>query len=233
MIMPRLFALTLFALLLAGCSTGGGYERSVASRGIAVDESDAAGAQMAPGSPTAAGDRLLIRNGSLYLTIAKDDLSPLLERARAIVKEQEGYVQAESRTSLTIRVPGAAFDTTMAALEKLGEVEDRQISLSDVTEAHADLNIRIENARKLKTRLHELLARASKVEDVLAIERELQRVTNELESMEAQLRDLNKRVAFATIQLQFNLREDEVRPGPLGWVLYGAYYAVRWLFIWD
>ncbi|MBX7058146.1 MAG: DUF4349 domain-containing protein [Leptospirales bacterium] len=231
---PLRLSLSLFGLLLlAACSSGSSYAPGFRAAEQSGEESSDTIADQDRGGASGPAERLLIRSASLYLSVADEASAGVLDRARQLVKDRGGLVLAESRYSLTISVPSAAFDQTLRELEALGEIVDRRVTIQDVTEAHADLNIRIENARKLKQRLHELLSRAQKVEDVLAIERELQRVTNELESMEARLRDMNQRVSMSRIELALQIKEQETRPGPLGWVLYGLYRGVRWLFIWD
>jgi hypothetical protein len=48
--------------------------------------------------------------------------------------------------------------------------------------------------------------------------------------MKGKLALLESQVSLATIHLTL---EKPTRPGPLGWVFYGAYRGVKWLFVWD
>jgi hypothetical protein len=48
--------------------------------------------------------------------------------------------------------------------------------------------------------------------------------------MEAQLRTLSQEVALATVEIQFRT---ESSPGPVGWLFYGVFQGVKWLFVWD
>jgi hypothetical protein len=75
---------------------------------------------------------------------------------------------------------GLAADSTF---EPLGDVESVNIGSEDVGEAYADMEVRLANGRRLEQRLLELLAtRTGSLEDVLAVERELARVRQEIES---------------------------------------------------
>lgn len=65
---------------------------------------------------------------------------------------------------------------------------------------------------------------------MLAVERELARATTEVERLEGQLRLLQNQVAFSTVRLTV---DEDVDPGPLGWVFVGLYEGVKWLFVWD
>ncbi len=41
---------------------------------------------------------------------------------------------------------------------------------------------------------------------------------------------INSRVGMSTINLTL---ETPTRPGPVGWIFYGLYKGVYWLFVWD
>ena len=70
-----------------------------------------------------------------------------------------------------------------------------------------DLAARLSNARKTEERLTEILAqRTGKLADVLAVEEEISRVRETLERLEAELKSLQNRVSYATLQVE--LREE-------------------------
>jgi len=84
-----------------------------------------------------------------------------------------------------VRVPADRFDEAITRLEALGDVLHRNIQVQDVSEEFNDLNIRLETLNAMRTRLEELLARTATVTEALQIERELQRITLEIETVEA------------------------------------------------
>jgi uncharacterized protein DUF4349 len=72
----------------------------------------------------------------------------------------------------------------------------------EVTSQHADLLARVKNSRETEIRLQDILRnRTGKVSDILEVEQEIARVCGEIEQMEAELKTLNPRVDFATINL--------------------------------
>lgn len=127
----------------------------------------------------------------------------------ALAQTLGGFMSAQATTQLTIRVPSARFDEAVQALEKLGDVTQRDLSAEDVTREYLDLELRIKNARAVRERLEALLVKATKVEETLAIEKELARVTQDIESMEGSLRFLKDRVALSTLTVSFVARERE------------------------
>lgn len=176
-------------------------------------------------------EQRLIKEGSI--TFAIDDPDRVGERIKAvqaIVRRFGGYVSAEDASGAMVRIPSAKLDAALEALLEVDPVLEREIRASDVTREYVDLEVRITNARRLQERLRTLLEKAGGVPDLLAVEKELGRVTEELERLEAELRVLKNRVALATIQLRWERRAS---PGPIGWAFYGLYQGIKWLFVWE
>ena len=180
---------------------------------------------------SSAASRKLVRNAWLELEVGgEDERRHINSEARKIARALGGYLATEGSLGFTVRVPADQVEVATKRLGALAELVDQGFSVEEVTAKYVDLVVRLENAKRLKRRLQSLLDRATKVEEVLSVEKELARVTENLERLEGQLRVLKKQVALATIEVRF---KDDVSPGPLGWVFYGIYRGVKWLFVWD
>lgn len=151
---------------------------------------------------------LVIRVGSAALEV--DTVDGGVARVRAVVASIPGaYVANMSfeggreqarRATLEVKVPAASFDRLVAALAPVGKVESVSVTAEDVSEEFVDLSARAANARRLETRLVELLARRTgRLTDVLAVERELARVREEVERHDGRLRFLRSRAAMSTL----------------------------------
>jgi hypothetical protein len=126
-----------------------------------------------------------------------------------------------SSNSITIKVPSEKFQEAIAEVEKLGEVTRKDIKGSDVTEEMRDLNIRLKNAEEVRDRLTNLLDKAEKVEDILKIEKELERITETIELLKGKISYLQNKIAFSTLTVYFNssLPQDDIPPGtPFHWL---------------
>ncbi len=119
-----------------------------------------------------------------------------------IAKDNGGFLAQKGDRAITIRVPRARFEPAIAAVDKVGDVIHRDIQAQDVTDEYVDLEIRIRNARAMRTRLQTLLERAN-VKEALEIEKELNRVTQELELLEGKIKLLKDKVAYSTITVTF------------------------------
>ena len=138
-------------------------------------------------------------------TMAVYQVEQGLSAVEKIARDNGGYLGQRKDREITVRVPRGRFDPTLAAIDKIGDVLHRDIAADDVTDQHVDLEIRIKNARAMQRRLTELLGRAD-VKNALEIEKELHRVTEELERLEGHLKVLNDKVAYSTVTVAFEPR---------------------------
>ncbi len=155
---------------------------------------------------------MVIRTAALHI-ITKE-----FENARAateeIVRRHQGHIanlatsgqrDAARALAATLRIPAGRLDAALAELKKLGRVEQESQGGQEVTQQYVDLVARLSNARNTEQRLIEVLReRTGKVADILAVEKEIARVREEIERMEAERKGLENQVGFATVQLQLN-----------------------------
>jgi hypothetical protein len=158
---------------------------------------------------TSAIPSMVIRNGDASVLV--DSLETAVARVTLLTRQLGGYVantamqagpdQVRSAT-LTLKIPSALYDGVLGGLAPLGKVETATTNSEDVGEEFVDVRARVANARRLEDRLVGLLAsRAGKLQDVLAVERELSRVREEIERYEGRLRYLRTHVAMSTLSV--------------------------------
>src|SRR5439155_1557826 len=104
--------------------------------------------------------------------------------------------------SLEVKVPAERFDEALAGLAPIGKLESVNVNAEDVGEEFTDVTARVENARRLESRLIQLLAtRTGKLKDVLDVEQELARVREEIDRYEGRLRYLRAHAALSTFTI--------------------------------
>jgi hypothetical protein len=158
---------------------------------------------------TAEPSRKLIRNAQLDLEVksyeqAVDDITVL-------TKADGGYVDSSSsqrggngklQGTLVAKVLPENLDAFLLRLRGLGEVKNQSISTDDVTRAYYDTQARLDNSRLMEKQLQQLLQRdTGKVADLLQVERELERVRGDIESMQGQLKLYDFQVQYATVTI--------------------------------
>lgn len=145
--------------------------------------------------------RLLIYSGSIAVEVARADEA--CKSFLAMAEGLGGFLQNQTGTTMILRVPAKSFDELFAAARESGRVLSETRSANDVTEEFVDLGIRVDNARRARERLLEVLKLAKEVEDILKVEKELRRVTEEIERMEGRLKFLRDQVAMSTLEVAF------------------------------
>lgn len=195
---------------LAGAFYNDGAEGDVRGRsgGKLATASVESAATSHPTQPAA--QRLLIQKGDVTVEVARPD--DVAREFQAKVVAWGGFLQQQYGSSLVLRLPAERFEEAFAAAKVLGRVLAESRAADDVTEEFVDLGIRLDNAKKSRDRLLEILQKADKVEDILRVETELRRLTEEIERMEGRIKFLRDQVAMATLRV--TLKATSAPPPP-------------------
>jgi len=147
------------------------------------------------------------------LSIVVKDFSVARASVDNILARHRGYAadlisltadNAPRNFQASLRIPAPELDSAVADLKALGRLEDESQSGEEVTRQHADLVERLKTARDTEERFRTiLLQRTGKASEILQVEEGIARVRGEIESMEAQQKDLEHRVDFAAVDLHF------------------------------
>ena len=121
-----------------------------------------------------------------------------------------GYAGIKS-AEYVFRVPKAKYNQSLIDLRKFGTVVSEQSSGEDVTEQYFDTEARLKSLKIQQDRLHELLKKAVKMEDILKIEKELQTTLYEIENYTGTLRKWDSLVEYSTLMV--NISEvEQIKP---------------------
>lgn len=145
-----------------------------------------------------------------------------IDAVQAMARELDGYLVRRDDTSIVVRVPSESYRGALEKVGKLGDVLHREETVEDVTEQFMDLMTRLKNARAVRDRVQQLLLQTKDVKEALEVERELARITADIEVMEGKLKRLRELVAFSTITIRFQaLATEQVRSNvtlPFPWL---------------
>jgi uncharacterized protein YceK len=225
--------LLLAGILVSGCASvyeEKGYSQSADLAVEDYDDSYARNTAMGEaeyadsgGASTASVDRKTIT--TVDMTIQVSDAADGVDEISNMAVASGGYVSSSSiRDSyydshegkegyITVRVPESEYSSFLENVGELGEVTRESVSAQDVTEEYIDVSARLDNLERQEARLQEILNMTETVEDVLAVEKELERVRGEIESLTGRLNYLDDRIEFSTI----NIRVTEPRPITRSW----------------
>ncbi|MCL2121211.1 MAG: DUF4349 domain-containing protein [Clostridiales bacterium] len=154
-------------------------------------------------------EQKIIRTG--YINLEVDSFDEALTAIKAMTESQGGYVTSESSYiidgrerkagRIQIKVPFGRYDALAGQAESLGKVLDSSSYAEDVTAQYIDLAARIGVYETKYTRLMALLEQSGELETILSIEKELAVTNAELESIKGQMRYLQSRTDYSTLDI--------------------------------
>jgi len=185
---------------------------------------------------------MIIRTAAL--TLITKDFDRARSDADAVIRRHQGYSAQLSVTgeagagramAATYRLPSNQLDAALNELKQLARVAQESQGGEEVTRRYVDLVARLANARNTEQRLNEVLRQnTGKITDILAVEKEVARVRGEIETMEAERKNLQNQVQYATLELKLSEEykaQIEVPPISTGTQLHNAFVeGLRSLF---
>jgi hypothetical protein len=151
---------------------------------------------------------------TVQLALVTKDFETARTRIESIVQESKGYVdqltfrsepKSPKSLSAVLRIPDGKLASSLIELRKLGQPKEESQNSADVTGQYVDLVARLSNARNTEQRLLALLRdRTGNLKDVVAAEGEIARVREEIERMEAERKNFDNKVQYATVQVELS-----------------------------
>lgn len=185
----------------------------------------------------AGAEQYIAYSHSLGLRLPRDGVEPMMQKhldacraagpSTCIVISSSLNNQSDDWASanLQLRAQPGWIEAFMGGLESeldtaSGEITYRNTSAEDLTRTIIDTDARLNAQRTLQARLETLLERRDgELSDLLAIERELARVTGDVESITSNLAALRLRVSMSALGISYETRQSAISPSrfnPLG-----------------
>ena len=226
-----LTSLAVLMAILAACGASG--EPATAPRELApgaagqpavvgYDQGDTSGSAAQP--PAGQVDRMIIWTADIVLTVkdteqARSDVLALAGEVGGYAVNTESWIQGDLLYArLTIRVPAAQYEASMARLRNLGlKVEHESANSQDVTEEYVDLESRLRALQAKEAQLTKLMDQAEDTEAVLAVYQQLSATQVEIEQVKGRMSYLENLSAMATITVNLNPELPEPPVVEEGW----------------
>lgn len=121
-----------------------------------------------------------------------------------------GYQRLKS-AMFVYRIPKDRYNQAFVDMKKFGTVVFEQSSGEDVTERYFDTEARLKSLKMQQERLLALLDKATKMEDILKIEKELQTTQYDIENLTGTLKKWDSLVEYSTLTV--NIQEvEQIKP---------------------
>ena len=165
-------------------------------------------------TPVQTADRMVVMESSLSLVVknVRDSSDKAIEYAKSI----GGYMVSSSLSQpdeapyayVVLRIPVEDLKKATDFFRSLSiKVSSENLIGTDVTDQYVDLEARLATLNKTKVKFEEIMGKATIVQDILTVQRELISLQDQIDSIKGQQQYLEKTAELAKISL--NLSTDE------------------------
>jgi hypothetical protein len=151
-------------------------------------------------------DFLIMYNGDVSMMVEDGKVASTLDKIIDATENAGGHLGVRRDLGVTVRVPSVHFRETLAKIAELGEITHQSITAEDVSEEFHDAEVRLANMKAAQKRLQEFLAKSANMSDMLTLERELERISMDIDRVEGRMRFLKEHVAFSTLTISLTAR---------------------------
>ena len=157
--------------------------------------------------PPATAGAKVVKTGSADLTVPRHQLQPALGRLTSLAAAESGFVAATSTSdagaspsgAITLRVPSASFEDALNQVRHMGTVGSVSTSGQDVTAQSVDLQARVTALQDAESRYLSILARATTIGDILAVQQQIDSIQTQLDQLQGQQRVMDDQTTYATL----------------------------------
>jgi Domain of unknown function (DUF4349) len=175
--------------------------------GPATSTSGTLGATVSPAGPK------IVTTANVTVQVKGGTLPQIFAAVGGLATGAGGYVSNSSTSfggtdpnaSLVLRVPASQFQAVMARMGALGTVTSETISGQDVTTEVADNGAQLATLQDEAQAARTLLARATSIGDILAIQDQVFALQSQIQQLSAQTAALSDEVSYATVSVQLTV----------------------------
>lgn len=168
--------------------------------------------------------RKVIMDGDVSLeTLDFDDSVNAMDQ---MIKDFGGFAEARNvrgksknskslrSASYIIRVPAESFELVLKSMGSIGTVLESSSKGTDITDQYYDAQTRIKTLKVQEQTLLDILAKSTKLEDVITLESRIAEVRYEVESLENTIKNYDRLVSFSRINVYIQEVDDETETKP-------------------
>jgi len=145
---------------------------------------------------------MLIRNARTRLSVV--DLQAKIKQIYGIIQSYSGIISSSQllgySNTITVLVPSRSLDQFLEDIQSVAlKVLDHSITSEDVNTEYYDILTRIKNLEAEHQSVLKIMEKAQTINDVLQVQRELSRITDDIEKKKGRRNFIEKRVARSEV----------------------------------
>lgn len=164
--------------------------------------------------PTTQTNRLVVQESNLSLVVK--DVRDSVNKAIEYAKSNGGYMVSSSLSQpeeapyayVVLRIPAKDLKPAIEYFRSLAiKVSSENLLGTDVTDEYTDIAARLETLNRTKDKFQEIMNQATKVQDILEVQRELINLQDQIDSLKGRQEYLEKTAELAKISLSLSTDE--------------------------
>jgi hypothetical protein len=174
------------------------------------------------GEPGQETDTKIIKTADIVLEVS--NVTSAATTIESIGTGMGGYVSTtniqtdyngQPTGTIVLRIPATQFDGALAGVKAIGKVTSLSTQGQDVTEEYVDVQAQITAYQNQIAQYNVIMKNATKVDDVLAIQQQIDEVQTNLDRVTGRMKYLDSQIDYATITV--SLQQPEPVGGPQGY----------------
>ncbi|MBQ9010085.1 MAG: DUF4349 domain-containing protein, partial [Clostridia bacterium] len=155
----------------------------------------------------------IVRTVSIEIRTAEFDKS--LNQIHQMCTESGGWISSSSvvsktggmTASLTLRIPSEKLNAFLDGTGDLGRIIRQDESAEDRTDSYKDTQSRLNTQKMLLERLQSLVTTSEKLEDLLALEKQIAEIQYNIDSLTSSLKSTDQQVNYSRVDI--SLKEEK------------------------
>lgn len=155
-------------------------------------------------------------SGTIDLTIGNGSLQPVLGKLTFLTASEGGFVSSTQALTggqgskgtgtgtVVLRVPEPTFGTVVTQVQRLGRTTSVSTTATDVTSQYVDLQARITALQASRQQYLTIMAQASSIGDILAVQSQLDTLQSQIEQLQGQLNLLNSETTYGALTVSLS-----------------------------
>ena len=163
---------------------------------------------------TDTANRIVIKDSQLSLLVK--DVRATGDKILAQTKTLGGFMVNTSYNrpdelafgTITLRIPTTKLDEALKYFRSLAiKVTSENLQGTDVTDVYVDLDKRLATLAETEAKFKEILAKATKVEDILQVQQQLISLQDQIDSLKGQKLSLEKQAQYTSVTIYLSTDE--------------------------
>jgi hypothetical protein len=159
-------------------------------------------------------DRLIIKTAKMSMVV--EDVNESVAEVIEYAEKNGGFVVYSNvykqgiapYGEVSVKIPVDKLDQGVEDIKMMGDVKSQRVDGRDVTEEFVDLDAQISNLRAVERRYLDILNKAERIEDILAVERELTQTRSNIERIEGRMKYLQQSADLSTLTVNMSTDPD-------------------------